>query len=116
MEVKNYLTGNTDPTFFLWCLFFAGLGILFVLLMGTRLRDPASLNSPSKFSWAYLWSDNIRRILASVLAVYLSLRFMPDLFGWELNEWKALLVGTAWDGIALFIKQKSNILDPKDKP
>jgi len=113
MDTKNYLTGATDPTFFLWCLFFAGLGILFVLLMGTRLRDPASVNSPAKFSWAYLWSDNIRRILASILAVYLSLRFMPDLFGWELNEWKALLVGTAWDGIALFLKQKTNWLETK---
>ena len=113
MDTKNYLTGATDPKFFLWCLFFAGLGILFVLLMGTRLRDPASVNSPAKSSWAYLWSDNIRRILASILAVYLSLRFMPDLFGWELNEWKALLVGTAWDGIALFLKQKTNWLETK---
>ncbi len=116
MEVKNYLTGNTDPTFFLWCLFFAGLGILFVLLMGTKLRDPGSIYSPQRFSWSYLLSDNFKRILASLLAVYLSLRFMPELFGWPVNEWKALLVGMAWDGIALFIKQKSNILDPKDKP
>ena len=84
-----------------------------MLLMGTKLRDPASVNSPAKFSWAYLWSDNIRRILASILAVYLSLRFMPDLLGWELNEWKALLVGTAWDGIALFLKQKTNWLEAK---
>jgi len=113
METKNYLTGATNPDFFLWCLFFAGLGILFVLLMGTRLRDPASVNSPAKFSWKYLWNDNLRRILASVLAVYLSLRFMPDLLGWELNEWKALLVGTAWDGIALFLKQKTNWLETK---
>ena len=116
MDFKNYLTGQTDPGLFIACLFFAGLGILFVLLMGTRLRDPRSINSPRYFSWQYLWSDNTRRILASILAVYLTLRFMPELTGWELNEWKAVIVGTAWDGIALFLKQKTDLLDPKKTP
>lgn len=114
--MKNYITGNTDPVFFLWCmLFFAGLGILFVLLMGTKLRDPDSVNSPKKFSWSYLGSDNFKRILASLIAVYISLRFMPELFGWQVNEWRSLLVGMAWDSIALIVKQRSKLLDPKQK-
>lgn len=113
--LQNPLTGATAPEMFKWCVFFAALGILFVLLMGTRLRKPNSPYSPQKFSWSYLWSDNFKRILASVLAVYLTLRFLPELTGWELNEWKALIVGCAWDGIALFIKQKTKLLDPKDK-
>jgi len=111
--LNSPLTGLTDPTLFAWCSFFAGLGILFVLLMGTRLRKPDSIESPSKFSWSYLFSDNFKRILASILAVYLTMRFMPELTGWELNEWKAVIVGCAWDGIALFLKQKTNLLDPK---
>lgn len=115
MNFKNYLTGPTDPGYFLACLFFAGLGIVFILLAGTRLRDPQSQSSPAKFSAAYLWSDNVKRILASLLAVYLTLRFMPEVLGWELSEWKSVLVGCAWDGIALFLKQKTNWLDPKSK-
>lgn len=114
MNFFNYLTGPNDPVLFAVCLFFfAPIGILFVLLMGTRLRDPRSLNSPQRFSWNYLWNDNVKRILASILAVYITLRFMTELTGWQLNEWRAVIVGTAWDGIALFLKQKTDLLDPK---
>ncbi len=111
--LNSPLTGLTDPGTFAWCMFFSGLGILFVLWAGTGLRNPQSTTSPDKFSWRYLFSDNFKRILSSVLAVYLTLRFMPEITGWELNEWRAVIVGTAWDGIALFFKQKTNLLDPK---
>lgn len=114
----NHVIGPTDPALFAACIFFAAIGVFFVLLIGTRLRDKQSPNSPQKFSWAYLWSDNARRIYASAIAVLLTLRFMPEpqLLGWELTPWKALCVGTAWDTILLFVKQKTSILDPKPKP
>lgn len=109
----SYLIGPTAPALFAASLVYAGLGILFVLLLGTRLRKPDSPNSPVPFSWSYLWSDNARRIYASLIAVVVTIRFYPDIFGGELDLWKAFAVGTAWDGIALFIKQKTNWLDPK---
>lgn len=116
MKFKDYLLGPTEPALFGACVFFACVGILFVLLMGTQLRDKSSPYSPYKFSWRYLWNDNVKRVLASALAVLITLRFMTELTGWELSSWKALVIGTAWDGIALFIKQKTNLLDPKPKP
>jgi hypothetical protein len=113
----NYIIGPTEPALFAACIFFAGMGIFFVLLLGTRLRDKLSPYSPPQFSWQYLWSDNARRIYASIIAVLISLRFLPDLFtGLKLTPLVAFGIGTAWDGIALVIKQKTNILDPKDKP
>lgn len=112
----KYILGGIDPSFFFACMFFSFLGILLVLLLGTRLRDKESLNSPNKFSWKYLMSDNAKRIYASIIATLLTLRFMTEITGWELNQWKAVCIGTAWDSIALFIKQKTNILDPKLKP
>lgn len=115
MTFKQYLLGSIDPALFAACVFFAAVGILFVLLMGTRLRDPQSLSSPAEFSWKYLRTDNFRRILASSIAVLITLRFMPELTGWQLSPWKGLVVGAAWDSIALFIKQKTNLLDPKPK-
>jgi hypothetical protein len=111
--MKQYILGGVDPTFFAACVFFAAVGIFFVLLMGTNLREKNSVNSPERFSWKYLWSDNARRVYASALATLLTLRFMTELTGWELNQWKSLCVGMMWDGIALFIKQKTAILDPK---
>jgi Ni/Fe-hydrogenase subunit HybB-like protein len=114
-ELKGYLIGPTEPILFLACVIFAGLGILLVLLMGTRLRDRNSDHSPSGFSWRYLWSDNFKRVFASVLAVLITLRFITELTGWELSPWKAFVIGTFWDGIALWLKQKTNMLDPKPK-
>jgi hypothetical protein len=112
----NHMLGPTDPWLFLACVIFAGAGVFFVLLLGTKLRDKDSPYSPNKFSWNYLWCDNARRIYASALAVILTLRFLPDLMGWNLDPFKALCVGMGWDGILLFIKQKTAILDPKPKP
>lgn len=113
--MKDYIFGNIDPIFFAACVFFASIGILFVLLLGTNLRDKNSANSPSEFSWKYLWNDNAKRVYASIIATLITLRFMTEVTGWELNQWRAFCVGTAFDGIALFIKQKTNILDPKPK-
>jgi hypothetical protein len=111
----KYILGGIEPAFFFACMFFALMGILLVLLLGTRLRDKNSLDSPHHFSWSYLFSDNAKRIYASIIATLLTLRFMTEITGWELTQWKAVIVGTAWDSIALFIKQKTNILDPKSK-
>jgi hypothetical protein len=110
---KKELFGSIDPALFAAYLFFAGIGIFFVLMLGTQLRNQ---NSQRKFSWAYLFSDNAKRIYASIIAVVISIRFAHDIFGWEINSFKAFCIGTAWDGIALFIKQKTNILDPSPKP
>lgn len=114
MEKVNFLTGYTDSGFFLECGFFAIVGVIFVLLLGTTLRDPNSPNSPNKFSGKYLLTDNHKRILASIIAIYISLRFMPDIFGVKLSYLKALGVGMSWDAIALIIKQKTSWLDPKN--
>jgi hypothetical protein len=111
--MKEHLLGGIEPGLFGACIIFAGLGILLVLLMGTTLRSTTSPSSPPEFSWRYLWNDNTKRILASALATLLSLRFMTELTGWELSPWKAFVIGTAWDGIALFIKQKTSWLDKK---
>lgn len=111
----KYILGNTDPALFGEALFWATIGVFFVLLIGTRLRDPQSQYSPTHFSWRYLFSDNAKRIYASIIAVLASLRFMPELFGWELSAWKGFVIGMGWDTIALIVKQKTNLLDPKPK-
>lgn len=112
----GYLLGNTEPALFAACVVVAAIGIFLVLLTGTRLRDKTSdTSSPQKFSWSYLWSDNAKRIYSSVIATLLTLRFAPELLGFDLTPFHALGIGLAWDGLALLIKQKTAILDPKAK-
>ena len=110
---KTYILGGIDPQLFLSAVIFAAIGIFFVLISGTTLRDKNSPNSPYRFSWKYLWSDNNRRIYTSALAVLITLRFMTEVTGLELTPFRALCVGLFWDSIALFLKQKTSIFDPK---
>lgn len=104
--------GN-DPATLGAAFLFALIGIFITLLLGTYARTPESPNSPKIFSWAYLWSDNFKRIVATLLMVIVSLRFIHDIFGFELSAWHGFVIGTGWDGLAFIIKQKTRLLDPK---
>lgn len=115
IKINPYILGDIDPALFVACLFFAFLGVMIVLLAGTKLRDPNSGASPSKFSWKYLWNDNLKRIILNIVCVVITLRFMPEITGWDLSVFKGLCIGLAWDGIFLLIKQKTAILDPNKK-
>lgn len=115
LKINPYILGDVEPALFIAATFFAFIGITIVLLLGTRLRDPNSDSSPQGFSWKYLWSDNTKRILASVLCTLVVLRFMPEILNIQLSPWMGFVVGTFWDGIALIIKQKTTLLDPRNK-
>ena len=92
---------------------FSLIGIFITLLLGTTARRPLSDSSPIHFSWSYLLSDNFKRIVATLLMVIVSLRFMNDLFGFQLSSWHGFIIGSGWDGLAFLIKQKTNLLNPK---
>lgn len=115
IKINPYILGDVEPALFIASAFFAFIGILIVLLLGTRLRDKESETSPEHFSWRYLLSDNAKRIFASVLCTLVVLRFMPEVLGVKLSAWMGFVVGTFWDGIALIIKQKTTLLDPRNK-
>jgi uncharacterized membrane protein YjjB (DUF3815 family) len=113
--IKEYLLNGTEPALFVACFLVGCLGILFTLLMGTTLRDKDSGGSPIGFSWSYLWSDNFKRIILSVVTLLISIIFSPQIFNAPLELWHGLVAGVSWDAISLLIKQKTTILDPKEK-
>lgn len=115
IKINPYILGDIEPALFIAATLYAFVGITIVLLLGTRLRDPNSQTSPHGFSWGYLWSDNTKRILASVLCTLVALRFMPEILNVKLSAWMGFVVGTFWDGIALIVKQKTTLLDPRNK-
>ena len=112
-SIYYYFYGDLPINFVIACYIAAFAGILLVLLLGTNLRDPLSATSPTKWSWKYLLSDNNKRIMASVLATVLSITFFKEVFNREITVFGSLGIGTGWDGIALFLKQKTKIFDPK---
>lgn len=113
--MKEYLLGGIDPGLFGACVVAALVGAFIILLSGTGLRDPKSESSPQGFSWAYLMSDNFKRIIVNILVIIVALRFMPEILNTDLTMWKGLCVGIGSDGLLLLIKQKTSWLDPKTK-
>lgn len=107
------LLGKNDPSLLAAAFVFALIGHSIILLAGALLRNPASTSSPTKFSFPYLLFDNWKRIVYVLLLIVVALRFMPDLFNMPLTPFSGFLVGTGLDTIALVIKQKTNLLDPK---
>lgn len=109
------ILGKNDPGVLLAAFVFALIGHAIVLLGGTFLRVPASTNSPQKFSLSYLLYDNAKRISYVILLIIVGLRFLPDLTGMQVTGWGGFLVGSGLDTVALVIKQKTSLLDPKPK-
>lgn len=116
IKINPYILGDIEPALFIAAMLFAMIGVFIVLLLGTRLREKESVTSPTVFSWKYLFSDNAKRILGSVLCVLVTLRFMPEILNVQLSAWMGFVVGTFWDGLALIIKQKTSLFDPRTKP
>lgn len=111
--LQELLGKNNDPGVMLAAFVFALIGHAIVLLGGTMLRQPASPDSPQKWSLSYLIYDNAKRILYVLLLVMVGIRFLPDLTGLQVTGWGGFLVGSGLDLVALAIKQKTKLLDPK---
>jgi hypothetical protein len=112
-EFFSLLLGNQTGVYFLALIFFALLGAGISLLLQTTARDVVSPATPKHFSWVFFWIDNWKRIVLSLLLIYVALRFAPDLFGVTINEFWALAIGFANDKIAQALKDKTGFLGQK---
>lgn len=107
------LTGKTEPDVFMGFCFFAILGITLSLLWHTNTRDATSTATPLKFSWIFMLRDNVKRIIASLITVYVCLRFTPEILTIQLNDFWAFAIGLGFDKLSEFVKNKTNLLNVK---
>lgn len=114
-RLSETLLGQTHPGDFVGFVILAAAGIYIMSTLGTKLRDPGTLNSPNEFNWQYFWKDNRKRQIASGLLVLASIRFYPDIFNKPITPFLAFGLGFGWDGIMLIVKQRTTWLDPKSK-
>lgn len=102
------LIGTDSVVKFFSLVFFALLGVALSLLLQTTKRDPQSVHTPFEFSWKFLWNDNVKRVLAGIVLIFVFLRFAPQLMGVEINEFWALAIGFCSDKLAEQVKIKTN--------
>jgi hypothetical protein len=112
-EFTSALLGGQTPSLFFALMFFALLGALLSLLLQTTNRDVYSNSTPRHFSWVFFITDNWKRALTGLLLIYVSLRFAPELFGWQISNFWAIVIGLGNDKIAQVIKDKTNLLGQK---
>jgi hypothetical protein len=105
-EFLTYLLGEGSGGQFLAAIVYGFVGAFLSLLLGTTKRDPLSDRSPEAFSWAFLWSDNSKRVYRSVLFILLTIRFSRELLGSEITMYLALLIGLGVDQLAERWKNK----------
>lgn len=69
------ILGNKPDGYYLAGFFFSLLAILLSLYMQSRSRDKLSPNTPYRFSFWFLVWDNLKRILAGMICMFLFFRF-----------------------------------------
>lgn len=104
------ILGNVSAAYYAAAEFFALLAIILSLYISSKKRDVQSPKSPEKFSWLFLIWDNIKRIVAGQIFLFILFRFATELIGKELTMFWAVGIGffAAFgldQGIA-FLKQK----------
>jgi hypothetical protein len=109
-DLINSITGGISTGMFFSYLFFVLIGAAINIYMDIDTRDVESKNTPKKFSWKFNFLDNRKRYFATLLLIYVGIRFFEQMNGSPLTEYTALLMGFSFDRISQFGKKTSNIL------
>jgi hypothetical protein len=111
MNTLNIFTGEVPTDIFLGFCFFATLGIALSLLWHATRRNVNEKTTPVQFNFWFMLRDNWKRIISSVILVYIALRFAPEIINRDLTEFWAFCIGVGFDKISELIKTKTSIFD-----
>jgi hypothetical protein len=111
-EFLKLVIGTDDVPLYAAMWFFSLAGIAISLLIDAKGRDKESERTPPAWSWNFFWSDNFRRLITTVLLVFIALRFSNELLGVDISLWASFLIGLGFDKLAEVAKKK-NILGGK---
>lgn len=99
------ILGTDDFTLVFVTYIYALLGAFFSLLLESTNRNPMSCKSPVEHSWYFLFTDNAKRILRTVLMIIVVMRFCKELLGLDLTIYSSFFIGLISDKLSGYIKQ-----------
>ena len=111
-EFTSLVFGSMSPALWAASFLFALIGWAFISIPDIKKRDKHSERTPFAFSFSFWISDNWQRIAMNIIAIFLYIRFMPDLIQKEVKPLTALGVGIGIDWLCLKLRQW-NIIDKK---
>lgn len=115
----DWVFGGKSLGYYAAALLFSMAGITLSLYRSSRRRDKSSKNTPEKFSWLFLFWDNMIRAFVSLIVMFIIFRSL------EINQvlWMVgvgFLVSLSLDQIIDLLEQRSRIIKdmlkmPRDK-
>lgn len=113
-EFKQLVLGGVSVWYYAAAEFFALLALILSLYLHSRKRDPGAPTTPIQFSWLFLIWDNVKRIVAGQILLFIIFRFATEFIGRELNMYMAVGIGFflsfGLDKAIQWIKDKSVVL------
>jgi len=74
IEAVNIILGGKSGGYYVAGFFFSGLAIILSLYHSSKKRNPASPNTPERFSWTFLFWDNTKRVIATLIVMFILFR------------------------------------------
>ncbi len=113
-QVASLLFGTTNLAFLLAGFILAIMGVALNILMETSKRDKSSPRTPEKFSYKFLLIDNAKRLLVTLIMIFISIRFFFEIYGITLNLFHCFVIGFCSDLLSGHFKRiKANFTKSK---
>jgi len=113
-EFTQLISGGLSFSYYLASLFFSSLAILLSMWVGSAKRNVSSSSTPVKYSFRFLVWDNMKRIAAGLMAMFLVYRFSASIIGHGLSMEAAVGVGffisAGLDQLIGWLKQRFSLL------
>lgn len=107
---KQIIIGAASAPQFAAGLFFAYITAFAMLLIRTTKRDINSPRTPFHFSWHFLLSDNLRRIVGNIILIFIGVRFLQIWISPEYVAYTGLFIGLVADQIARLFQFLGEVL------
>ncbi len=106
--------GTNDVEFLKAGFIFALLGSVLNLLIESNKRDPNSTRTPPNFSFLFLFKDNVKRLLITVILIFIFMRFSQEIAHVKISLWVCFLIGFGSDLLSMYLKKvKTNFFKSK---
>ncbi len=109
LEALEIITGGKSGGYYLAGFFFSGLAIILSLYHSSTKRNPDSPNTPYKFSWIFLFWDNFKRVVATIIVMFILFRVL------DLSEplWMigvGFIVAFSLDKVIEYLMERSEVV------
>lgn len=112
-DAGQLIIGPMSTGAFLGYFILGVMGAIVHIWLDVADRDKSSDRTPYVWSWRFFTLDNIKRWVATILLIFICLRFFEEMFGVPLSPFMAILWGFSIDRVSSFGKNHTKLISSK---